>query len=372
MSVIDEIAIPGGFTGPAGHLAVHRYGTREALPRTYIQAGLHADEAPGLLVAQHLKRQFDALEARGDIVGEIVLVPVANPIGLAQWALGRHEGRFDVSDGVNFNRGFPDVVEVTAQSLAGRLTNDAEINRRLLISALLESVSLATAVTPAEHLKRMLLWLAIGADTVLDLHCDGEAVTHLYTLPSQADAFAPLARLVAAQAHLVADVSGGQPFDEAVSRPPVEIAARFPQHPFPPPSIATTLELRGLTDVDQTQAATDAKAVVAYLTLRGQLRGARPELPTPTCTPTPLAGCEALTAPHAGLLTYAVSVGTTVRRGDHVADITDLSTGNMSAIHAATTGVLFARAARRLVTAGARIGKIAGPEAIRTGDLLSP
>ena len=37
-----------------------------------------------MLVAHHLRARLAALEAAGRIVGEIVLVPVANPIGLAQ------------------------------------------------------------------------------------------------------------------------------------------------------------------------------------------------------------------------------------------------------------------------------------------------
>ena len=65
-----------------------------------IQAALHADEVPALLVAQALRTQLTALEAQGAVLGEVVLVPYANPIGLAQQLLGQHEGRFDLRDGL--------------------------------------------------------------------------------------------------------------------------------------------------------------------------------------------------------------------------------------------------------------------------------
>ena len=53
-------------------------------PKVYIQASLHAEELPGMLVAHHLRAMLESAETAGQIRGEIILVPVANPIGLAQ------------------------------------------------------------------------------------------------------------------------------------------------------------------------------------------------------------------------------------------------------------------------------------------------
>ena len=62
--------------------------------KIYIEASLHAEELPGMLVAHHLRALFEAAEAEGKIQGEIVLVPVANPIGLAQRLDHKPMGRF--------------------------------------------------------------------------------------------------------------------------------------------------------------------------------------------------------------------------------------------------------------------------------------
>lgn len=372
MSEELQLSLPGPSAGLRLSIPVHRFGGSDTARSAYIQAGIHADEAPGLLVAQHLRRRLVDLETAGNIIGQITLVTASNPIGLSQFVLGGQEGRFDLADGVNFNRDFPLLTDAAIARLEGRLGDDSRSNAIALVSALRDSAAAVSATTPAQHLKRLLLTLAIGADTVLDLHCDGEAVMHLYTPVCQAEDFAPLARLLGARAHLTADVSGRNPFDEAVSRPPIEIARHFSRFPFQPGSIATTLELRGQADVHHTSAAADADAIIAFLIVRGHVRGVPPDVPPQTCEPTPLDACEALQAPVAGILVYAAALGADVAEGELIAEIVDPATGAAAPVRARTSGVLFARAHRRMVMAGARIGKIAGRHTIRSGDLLSP
>ena len=73
------------------------YGPAGSGRKVYIQASLHADELPGMLVAHHLRQKLLALEAQGALLGEVVVVPVANPIGLAQTLLRAPHGRFDLA-----------------------------------------------------------------------------------------------------------------------------------------------------------------------------------------------------------------------------------------------------------------------------------
>ena len=371
---MDEqlVVIPGTTAGQHFTVPVLRFGVSGDGRKAYIQAGIHADEAPALVVAQHLRMQLTELERRGAVVGAVVLIPMANPIGLSQYVLGRHEGRFDLADGINFNRNFPLLAEIPAVTLRQQLSDDTVRNGRYVRSALRSAIAEIQAVTPAQNLKRMLLSLAVDADTVLDLHCDGEAVMHLYTLTTHAADFAPLARLIGARAHLVSENSGGHPFDEAVSRPWLELARRFPECPLPAGPIATTLELRGRADVDQRTAAEDAEAIIKFLIVRGHISGDVPVLPTARCIVTPLEGCEALQAPSAGIVAYAVEVGAEVVEGALVAEIIDPMTGAVAPVRAAAAGVFFARSSRRMAEAGMRLGKIAGNRPFRSGALLSP
>lgn len=69
--------------GIARQLHSFHFGPRGA-GKVYIQASLHADELPGMLVAWHLKQRLGELEQQGRLRREIILVPVANPVGLEQ------------------------------------------------------------------------------------------------------------------------------------------------------------------------------------------------------------------------------------------------------------------------------------------------
>jgi predicted deacylase len=366
----EQIALQPLAPGANLTLTVHRFGSPGTRPRIYIQGALHADEIPGMIAAHHLREKLTALEAEGRIAGEIILVPSANPIGLAQRVLGAPIGRFDLADGVNFNRGFPYLVPKVAERIKDRLTADASRNVAVIREALVAELEAWPANTPAEYLKRTLVRLAIEADLVLDLHCDSEAVVHLYTLNETAEAFEPLSALLGAEAILLANESGDHPFDEACSRPWHELAERFPGNPVPVACHAATVELRGQADVDHEFARADAQAVLDDLVLRGAITGPTPAVPPLRCKPTPLASSEPIVAPVSGMVIFRAKVGDRVQAGDVIADLIDPATGRKTPAVTASTGVLYARVLTRYAGAGQRIGKVAGTTANRSGKLL--
>jgi uncharacterized protein len=358
--------------GQALSLTSLHFGTPGRAPKAAIQAALHADEVPAMLVAHHLRQLLAAEEAAGRITGEVVLVPYANPIGLAQNFLGQHVGRFDLRDGGNFNRHVPDLGAATVAALQGRLGDDGAANVSLVRAALRDAAGALTAGDPAAALKSQLLKLAVDADIVLDLHCDGEAVMHLYALTPQADIAAELGALLGAQAVLLATESGDSPFDEACSRPWLQVQQAFPAVPVPLACFATTVELRGEADTQHETARQDAQAIVAFLRRRGVIAGVAGGLPAPLCTPTPLAGSEPVSAPVAGVIVFHQPLGARVKAGDAIADIVCPASAQVHTLHARSAGILYARCSTRWAHAGKRIAKIAGTEPVRTGKLLSP
>jgi predicted deacylase len=353
-------------------LKVHRFGTPGAQPKAMIQAALHADEVPALLVAQSLREQLAALEDAGQMLGEVVLVPYANPLGLAQQLLGQHQGRFDLRDGTNFNRHVPDLSDAVAQAVQGRLGENPAENVALVRDALRQAATALTARHPVEDLKNKLLQLAVDADIVLDLHCDSEAVLHLYGLTPQADLCAELGALLGAQAILLATESGDSPFDEACSRPWFVVQQHCAPHPVPLACFSTTVELRGQADTSHALARQDAAALIEFLRRRGVLAGVPGPLPAPSCASTPLAGSEPLTAPCSGVVVFHAQPGAQLQAGAHVADIVDAETGALHPLHTQSAGVLYARVATRWATPGMRLAKVAGTALARTGKLLSP
>lgn len=351
-------------------LTVHRFGETGARPLVYVQAALHADEIPGMIAAHHLRERLIKLEAEGRIKGEIVLVPVANPIGLAQRVMGGHIGRFNLADGINFNRNYPHLVPKVAERIEGQLSDDAQANVRLIREALRSELEAWETSNPTDVLKKALLGMAIEADIVLDMHCDSEAVEHLYTHTQSAEEFAPLSALIGAQAYLLADVSGDDPFDEACSRPWAELAERFKDHPIPFSCHSTTLEFRGERDVNHELGQRDAGALVAYLTLRGIIAGEALGIPKALCEATPLAASEPVQAPASGIVVFHAQIGDRVKAGDVIAEIVDPHSGMVTLAKSPTDGLMFARIALRFVTQGMRLAKVAGKTAKRTGRLL--
>jgi predicted deacylase len=355
------------------------FGTPGRGKKVYIQGSLHADEVPGMLVAQFLRKELAALEAAGQIDGEIILVPAANPIGLAQAIHGAAFGRFDLTTGVNFNRAYKHVAADLKTSLAGLLTQDAAANVALIRAHARASIAAWQPATDAEALKKTLMTLAIDADMVFDLHCDNEAVLHIYAGTPLANDIAPLSAILGAHAVLLAYEAGGEPFDEACSRLWWDLDAHF-EHQFPIPAacLSTTVELRGEMEVSYALARKDAAGLLQFLTLRGVLHGgdeaarrAAAVLPQPLCEATPLEGVEPLYAPHAGILIYTRELGERVRAGDALADLIDPVGGDTTVLRATVDGVFFARSAHRHVIRGMNVGKVAGARAYREGDLLS-
>lgn len=365
------IDIPGRGTGTIHRLTWFSFGGGNDGPHVYVQGGLHADEGPGMMVARLLIDRLIEEERAGTILGRVTVVPAANPLAFGQFLHGDQQGRFDYYDGRNFNRDYPDLSAKAIAIIADTLDDDAQANADRIRRALLEALETDLPSAPSDRLRHALMRLALPADSVIDLHCDGEAEVHLYTQPVSLDRMLPLAALARCRAVLVADVSGGEPFDEAVTRPWGAIAEAFPNKPIPQGCTSCTLELRGRIDVDREVGAVDAEALVDYLRHVGVLVG-QPTIPALSCEPTPLAGSEALVAPVSGLLSYPVPLGKHVRAGEVVAEITDPVTGSLHPVRAGTSGVFYARPATRIAEVDKRLGKIAGSHPFRDGPLLSP
>ncbi|SFU89649.1 succinylglutamate desuccinylase/aspartoacylase family protein [Pseudoduganella namucuonensis] len=358
-------------SGTSHALTSYHFGTAGQGKKIYIQAALHADEVPGMLVSQFLRQRLQELEAAGKVRAEIILVPAANPIGLSQAIHGAPFGRFDITTGINFNRAYKHVADELKLSLEGRLGQDADANVRLIREQARAAIAAIKPATDAETLKKHLLTLAIDADIVLDLHCDNEAVLHIYAGTPLADAIEPLSRLMGAHAVLLALAAGGDPFDEACSRLWWDLQAHFPGHPIPPACLSTTVELRGEMEVNYDYARKDADALLRFLALNGALDMEAGELPPALCAATPLEGVEPLVAPHNGVLVYTRDLGERVAAGDALADVIDPVTGETTSVRCTVPGVFFARSAHRHVLRGMNIGKVAGAAAFRSGELLS-
>ena len=356
-------------------LTSFHFGTRGHSPKIYLQASLHAEELPGMLVAHHLRAMLEAADAAGQILGEIVLLPVANPIGLAQRLNHKAMGRFEFDSAENFNRHYPDLAKAIEPGLRDALGPDAWANVKRVRQAVGDYLRNWQPASELQSLRRTLLLLAHDADYVLDLHCDSESVMHFYTEENCWPQLAPLARLLGSEAILLARNSGAWSFDESLSGVWWQLAdarkAGGRSVALPQACCSTTIELRGEADVSHASAKADAQSLFAWLQYVGAIAGERaPELPAFKCQPTPLAGSETLTARGPGLVVFAAEVGAVLQVGDLVAEVIDPVAAQTQRVLAGVAGVFYARIRERYVHAGGEIGKIAGATAFRSGALL--
>ena len=353
-------------------LTSFHFGTPGTGLKIYIQASLHAEELPGMLAAHHLRPLLEAAESAGHIAGEVVLVPVSNPIGLSQRLDHKPMGRFELDTSENFNRHYPDFAKEVLPAIQGKLGADAAANVATVRQAMADYLDGWTPTTELNSMRKTLLTLAHDADIVLDLHCDCEGVMHFYCEESCWPQLSPIAHLMGSQAILLAKDSGGGPIDECLSGAWWRLAEALKKqglnHPLPQGCCTTTIELRGELDVTHAYAAQDAQAIFAYLEHLGVLQtGHTPRIPAPLCQPTPLAGSETLRAKTPGVVVYAATPGQRLATGDLVAEVINPIDGTALPVRAGVDGVFYARIRDRYVTAGC---EIAGAKPFRTGPLL--
>lgn len=370
--------LPGQSLGRQTTVSSLHFGVAGARPKAYVQASLHAEELPGMLVAHHLRSLLEHAEQHGRLVGEVVLVPVANPIGLAQRVDHKAMGRFELDSSENFNRHYPNLADAVFDAVRGILGPDGAANVALVRSAVQVHVLAMQPATALQGLRRTLLGLACDADLVLDLHCDCEAVMHIYSEDACWPQIEPLARLMQVRAALLASNSGASSFDECLSGLWWQLARKLAvaagpdaaSPPIPQACASATIELRGEAEVSHTLAALDAAAICGFLQHAGVLAGGPTALPPPACAATPLAGSQTVKAPAAGIVVFRSDVGAVLAVGDPVAELVDPITGSITTIGAEVAGVMYARTDDRYALPGDDLANIAGSVPFRSGNLL--
>jgi len=353
-------------------VSFHFKGQATSGPKVYIQAGLHASELPGLLVAHYLREKLLLEEENGHFLGEVLLVPVSNPIGLDQTLLTYQMGRFDLASGENFNRHFPSLVEEAAIKVESELTGSTDENVKIIRRVLCDLISERKTVRSVDSLRNTLLKLACDADIALDLHCDCESVLHLYTHPSSIDEVMPLAALMGAHATLYALEQGSNCFDEIAASFWAKLQLRLPGFPIPVPTISVAIELRGQLEVSHALAHQDAERILDFLRVRKVLSSPLSiEMPKANHEPTPLDGTEVLIAQKPGVIVYLKNCGVFLKPGDPVVDVIDPISGESTRYFAGVEGVFFARQNRRYAMPGMDLAYIAGGSPLGRSSLLS-
>jgi len=210
--------------------------------------------------------------------------------------------------------------------------------------------------------------LSVDADIALDLHCDMEAVLHLFV--SRQDWPGP-ARALAADIGAAATLYN-DPYPESLTFSGVNsalwarLARRFPGANIPQACLSATIEYRGQHDVNHRLGEADARNLYRFLVRRGIISGRAGKLPRLKADATPIGGMDVGYCPKPGMLVYHASKGSRIRKGDAVCEVIDPGDARgakaRTQILARSDGILFSRKPDgRLAWPGAVLFRIAGP-----------
>lgn len=365
----ETLPLIGPSPGTTRILIRHHWGQEGDRPKIYLQGALHADEMPGPLVLYHLMEQLDQAEALGQICGHLVVVPLANPIGLSEWFLHKPAGRRDMEGAHNFNRGYLDLAALAGDALEGQLGDDLQANVAIIRAAFAKALAEAKVETEVDELRIRLQQASHDADIVLDLHCDHRAAMHFYASTARPEITDLLGRCTGSVLALIEDLSGGNAFDEAHTAPWRALRERFGDR-VPQSCFSATLEYRGQGDVSDDIAKRDASGLMAFLAGVGALA----EGPDPAharAEEMPLAGAVEFMAPIGGIVSWVTRPGDRVSEGQVLGHVTDAAARRRVEILAPTTGIVFRQELWSSCLKGQGLCHVAGTEFRRQGNLLS-
>ncbi|CAG9219145.1 Succinylglutamate desuccinylase [Paraburkholderia caribensis] len=368
--------LPQVAPGAAHQLISYTFDGSGETPRSaYIQAGLHADEHPGLLVVHHLLRMLTALDKDARVKGRVVVLPFANPIGMSQRIFGMPTGRFNLENGENFNRHFPSIAGAVEQALGEiRFERNEVAPFKSLFDRLLAAHE---PRDPVRAMKSHLLREALRHDILLDLHCDTSGILHLYSTRVQQARALRLAKALRIEAVFLEDRAGGGPFDEAFMEPWNVLSSAGlvdAEHS----GFGASIELRGQGDVSDELAIADAQGILRFLAAESIIdydeRDTDGEVEPRVY---PLEGVSHVSAPSTGIVVYRKQPGDAVARGDAIAEIVRIDAlpdAPRDVVLSDVDGLFVVAQHFKLVKAGQRIALLAGMVPLpgrKAGNLLN-
>lgn len=306
-------------TGHELNVPIFRFrGTDVKAPRVYIQANVHGAEVQGNAVIYQLMQRLET----ANVLGDVVLVPLANPLGINQKSGEFTLGRFDPITGVNWNREYFDhKVDVEAWYAQHHHLDDAALThafRTHLIAACQARLDGEWGITSGHQLAVSLQKMAHDADIVLDLHTGPKSCKHLYC-PTYAY---ELAKQFSIPYTLIIPNDFGGAMDESIFCPWWQLSEHMAiqGRSFAVAVDAFTLELGSQEHIDLEDAKQDAHGIMAYLSAKGVIgeQVLPAEMPRFGCY---LKDYKKYHAPLGGMVEYKATLGEKLSAGQPLANI---------------------------------------------------
>ena len=344
-----------------GHvITAHRFLGNSTGPSVYIQAGIHGNEHPGILVAVKLIEKIKEILSTHTLKGSITIVPLCNPIALSQTVQGEIIGRFNMHTGKNFNRNFPDLSHKVVDKCNQTLEGDIGINA--IRAVLKDMLDKHTCNDISDQMKSNVFQLASEHEIVIDLHADNRSLLHIYMPEHGTDITEILAAELDCNLAIrgFRDPEGG--LDDALNYFWSVIRDKLTGCQLKMLPVAYTIELRGRYDISEILAMQDANALYNFLCRTGVIDD-EVSAKQNTLAVFPVNGIDSPKASKPGVLKLHGKLGDYIAEGDLIAEIMELSEaadGTTTELRSLTDGILFCHSFHGIVPPGQTVYKIAG------------
>ncbi|BAY36634.1 succinylglutamate desuccinylase/aspartoacylase [Nostoc sp. NIES-2111] len=225
LPLIETIFLRQMASGDRLNLQVYKFIGDKPGKKVYIQANLHGAEIVGNAVIHQLIEYFVAINDI-DLIGEIWLVPVCNPMGTNERAQHFSPGRYCPYESKDWNRIFWDYEKDTddllsfAKSQLDLSIEEIRLNYLHLIQEKfannLTQINSAASVPYTEIFRYQLQSLSLDADYLIDIHSsNNQGLDYVYYFRHREES----ARYFLLEFGILLNKYDGDAFDEAFIKP---------------------------------------------------------------------------------------------------------------------------------------------------------
>ncbi|MEH1823242.1 MAG: succinylglutamate desuccinylase/aspartoacylase family protein [Nostoc sp.] len=280
LPVIEKIVLRQMASGDRLFLQVYKFVGAKPGKKVYIQSNLYGAEIAGNAVIHQLI-EFLLTINDTDLIGEVCLVPVCNPMGTNERAHHFSPGRYCVYEAKDWNRIFWDYEKEADDLVAftkSQLHIDLEVVRQNYLTIIkqqfakiLEKINSPHSVPYTELFSYKLQNLSLDADYLIDLHSSTNyALDYLYYFRNREDS----AKYFLLDFGILLDKYDGDAFDEAFIKPWLALEACFKNfgREIKFDVEAWTLELGTGMQMNSDSVAKGVRGVKNYLAQKGVLQ----------------------------------------------------------------------------------------------------
>ncbi|WP_017319348.1 succinylglutamate desuccinylase/aspartoacylase family protein [Mastigocladopsis repens] len=235
LPTVSTIPLRHMASGDVLSLQVYKFIGAHPGKKVYIQSNLHGAEIVGNAVIHQLIEFLQAVNDT-DLLGEIWLVPVCNPMGTNARSHIFSSGRYCVYEAKDWNRIFWDYEKDTDDLLAfanSQINFDPKVVRRNYLTAikqkfdkLLEKIHSPSGSPYTQRFSSKLQSLSLDADYLIDLHSHtNQGLNYLYFFRNREES----AKYFLLQFGIQLDTYDGDAFDEAFIKPWLALEECFKQ-----------------------------------------------------------------------------------------------------------------------------------------------